>query len=135
MRVVLDTNVVASGFVFGGHPETILLAWALAKIEVFASPEILWEYEATLHKLSKKNPTDVQQWLLFLHDRLNLTAPNRQVVLCRDPDDDKFLSCAVSAKADFIISGDKDLLTLKTCEGIPILKPAEFLKTHPALLK
>lgn len=135
MLVVLDTNVIASGFLFGGHPEAILVALAQAKLDVVASPEILWEYEATLRRLSKKHPEDVENWLLFLHDRLRLIVPTRNVSLCRDPDDDKFLSCALSADATCIVSGDKDLLTLTEVEGIPIVNPAAFVKAHPALFR
>jgi uncharacterized protein len=77
----------------------------------------------------------VEHWLLFLHDRVRLIVPGRNIVLCRDPDDDKFLSCAVSANATWIVSGDKDLLTLKAIEGIPIIKPADFIKAHLPLFK
>lgn len=45
-----------------------------------------------------------------------------------DPDDDRVLACAVSGKAEVIVSGDDDLLRLKTFSGIPFMKPAEFLE-------
>jgi uncharacterized protein len=89
----------------------------------------------TLRKLGKKQPQDVEQWLFFLHDRIKLTTPSRDIAICRDPDDDKFLSCAVSANATWIVSGDKDLLTLNEVEGIPIVKPADFIKANPILFK
>jgi len=48
--------------------------------------------------------------------------------ICRDPDDDKFISCAVSASAEFIVSGDRDLLDLGLYESIRIISPSDFLK-------
>lgn len=50
------------------------------------------------------------------------------VKVCRDPDDDKFISCAVDAKCFYIVSGDKDLLTLEEYEGIEIVTVAEFFE-------
>ena len=46
---------------------------------------------------------------------------SRKITLCRDPNDDKFLECAVAGKADFVVSADNDLLSLKVIEGIPIV--------------
>ena len=48
--------------------------------------------------------------------------------ICRDPDDDKFLACALSSKSKFLVSGDKDLLELHPFKKTPIVKAAEFLK-------
>lgn len=48
--------------------------------------------------------------------------------LCRDPKDDMFLDCAVAGGAKYLISGDKDLLTLGSVAGVKIVTPAEFLK-------
>lgn len=57
-----------------------------------------------------------------------LIEPNEQVSICRDPKDNKFLELAVSGKADFIVSGDEDLLELNPFREIRILKPADFLQ-------
>ena len=56
-----------------------------------------------------------------------LVFPEGTLHICRDPDDDKFLNCAVNAGARYLVSGDDDLLVLKEIYGIPILKPREFL--------
>ena len=58
---------------------------------------------------------------------LTVPAPIPPTVL-RDPDDDHVLACAVAAQADLIVSGDTDLLTLKTFRDIPIVLPAEALR-------
>ncbi len=128
MRIVLDTNVVASGIFWGGKPLEVLRAWRDGHFEVVASPEILWEYEQTLIRMGKGEITaPLQYWLDLLHDRVNLVQPGRLVKICRDPDDDKFLSCALQVRASCIVSGDKDLLTLGVVEGIEILNPAKFI--------
>jgi putative PIN family toxin of toxin-antitoxin system len=51
-----------------------------------------------------------------------------QIVACRDPKDDKFLEVAATGKADVVVSGDEDLLTLHPFAGIPIVVPSAFLR-------
>jgi uncharacterized protein len=60
-------------------------------------------------------------------ENLVFIEPNTKVVICRDPDDDKFLELAKTIDADFIISGDKDLLELKQFQNTTILKPSQFM--------
>ena len=50
--------------------------------------------------------------------------------ICRDPEDDKFISCAISGSADYIVSGDKDLFDLKQYKSIKIIKASDFLKMY-----
>lgn len=57
-----------------------------------------------------------------------VSAPKLPHPVCRDPDDDEVLACAVAVKADFIVSGDKDLLVLQSYEGIPILTVMQALQ-------
>jgi putative PIN family toxin of toxin-antitoxin system len=65
------------------------------------------------------------QYMLRRAIRVNLSGTLR---VCRDPDDDKFLECAERARADLLITGDKDLLTLRTHGRTRILTPATYLK-------
>jgi predicted nucleic acid-binding protein len=55
---------------------------------------------------------------------------NLQQQVCRDPDDDKFISCAISGKAEVIVSGDKDLLSVSGITGMKVLRPIEFKKSY-----
>ena len=57
---------------------------------------------------------------------LNRIEPKTKVDICRDPDDNKFISCAIDAKALYIVSGDKDLLTIKDYQGVEIVTAREF---------
>jgi putative PIN family toxin of toxin-antitoxin system len=59
--------------------------------------------------------------------RSELVQPNVQIAVCRDPRDDKFLEVAVATKADVIVSGDDDLLTLNPYASIPIVSAGRFL--------
>lgn len=132
MRVVLDTNVIVSGALWRGHPATILNAWADNRFEAIASPEILEEYEETLLLIGKKigRLDFAERWSLALRERIQLVEPVRKVKLCRDPDDDKFLSCAWAADAMYPVSGDKDLGVLERIGSTLIVAPGQFVREH-----
>ena len=132
MRVVLDTNVVVSGAMWRGNPATILNAWADNHFEAVARPEILEEYEEALLVVGKKvgRLEFAERWSLVLRERLQMVEPVRKVELCRDPDDDKFLSCALAADAMFLVSGDKDLGVLERIGTTLIVTPGQFVREH-----
>jgi len=62
----------------------------------------------------------------LLLSKARFVTVSRKIALCRDPSDDKFLECAVAGKADFVVSADNDLLSLKVIEGIPIVNLPAF---------
>lgn len=128
MRVVIDTNVFVSSF-FGGHPRKIIDLWKQGAITWCVSRSILNEYTAVLVRLGLTGEKELAELLrLFAGGRSVLFAartPSLDVV--RDPDDNKFIECAVALKAAHIISGDKDLLAIKDYAGIRILSPRQFL--------
>lgn len=135
IRAVVDTNVLVSGlFGIKGSPSSqILLAIRTQKIILVTSPVIVEEIEEVINrgrivrftKMSKDERADFMDKLI---ERSDVTAGKQLVQLVgRDIKDDKFLACAVEAKADYIITGDKDLLVLKEHEGIKIVTPREFL--------
>ena len=127
MRVVVDTNVLISGTFFGGHPRQIVEAAAQGYISVVATPEIITEYvDIAQEMVSRKQGTlrlDAFQTFLSKLELVNQVTP---VSVCRDPDDDKFLSCAIDGHALWIVSGDKDLLTIGTYQNIEIVTASEF---------
>ena len=135
MKVVLDTNVLVSGIFWSGPSSRILALWAKDKIEVIASPEILEEYTRLLAELERKKPAGLADaWTRFIVQHATVISPERgQSSRCRDPDDDKFLHCALSAGAPYVISGDKDLLSLGQVAGVEILTPAAFLSRDEGL--
>ncbi len=135
MKVVLDANqFVSAVLVPYGHPAQILQAWQEGRFELVVSPPILAEVRRVLlyPRLQRKHGWSEAEVDAFL-DRLRaaaLVVPgqiNLQVVT-EDPTDDKYLSCAMEAEAERIISGDEHLKNLEEYQGIRVLAPAQFLR-------
>lgn len=132
MRIVLDTNVFVSGIFFGGPPGTILEAWQNGQLEVAISVDILDEYDRVCNELSTAYPgIDCAPFLAAI--ALNATlfdCPPLQTPACADPDDDKFLACAVASVSACIVTGDKLLLKMAGYEQIEVLRPREFVDRY-----
>ena len=134
MRVVLDTNVVASGFLWGGVPQQQLQAAREKKLQLYTSTTLLLEL------------TDILGWAKFTRkiaaaqlsvDQLVeryalLTAVVHPATIAAtildDPDDDQMLACALWAKAELIVSGDRHLLDLNEYRGVRIVRVVEAVK-------
>jgi len=79
----------------------------------------------------KSSNPDFQRLLgLLVAQALIVEAPVLDQPVCRDPDDDKFVACALAVGADVIVSGDKDLLNISGKLNIPVMRPKEFLDTY-----
>jgi len=132
VRVVLDTNVFISGIFFSGPPYEVLEAWQDNRIRIVASPAILEEYQRVAETLSAKySGIDIGKIIDLVIAHAELVLPERlKESVCEDPHDDKFLECAVSGKAKFIISGDKHLLRVSGYQGIKILTPRQFMDRY-----
>jgi len=128
-RVVIDTNVFVSSF-FGGNPRKIIDLWKSGQLTLCLSKPIIDEYVEVLQRLGLKNVRELSELLhLFahgIHISFSAKTPQLQVVE-EDPDDDKFIECAVALKADFVISGDKSLIAIEGYMGIRIVTPKQFL--------
>ncbi len=130
MKIVLDTNVLVSGIFWGGTPFRILQHWISDDIEIVATPDILDEYVRVISSVGKKQADLMTQWIDLITTNTAIIEKQISLSISRDPDDDKFLECAVSGDVDFIVSGDDDLLTLKSIHAIPIIKPSEFISKY-----
>jgi len=113
-RVVIDANVIISA-AFGGHPLRAVIR-AMAEDEVYLSEAIERELTEVFSKLAKKLK---REQIAFLNQRMRkLTARAKNVIvptrtaLSRDPKDDHYLALCKKVEADFLITGDKDLLTI-----------------------
>ena len=127
MRIVIDTNVVASGIFFGGRPRELLEKLLLHEFEAYISKEILEEYQETIDYLRDQYPTQkVSVPLTQITAACKMIATSTKIEICRDPDDDKFIECAVDSKSLYIVSGDKDLLSIGNYENVEIITVAEF---------
>ena len=133
MRFVLDTNVVMSALLWRGQPYRLLeLIRQDSDSQLYSSPVLLAELTdvlsrraATLQlaRIGHTAPTVLADYL----EAVQLVDPEPLAPTSRDPDDDHVLACALAAQASLIVSGDADLLVLKTFRDIPILTPAAAL--------
>jgi len=131
MKVVLDTNVLVSGVFWRGPASRILELWANEKIEVAVSPAMLMEYQRLLAELERDKPAGLADaWIVFITQHAVVIHPVGYPRQCRDPDDDKFLHCALSAGARILVTGDKDLLSMGRVADVELLSPAAFLRCY-----
>jgi len=138
-KVVLDANVTVSA-AFGGVPLDAV-SKAFSTGDVFLSPAIIEEIGGTIRRLSSKLGEEKTGYLLTLWRRFQshctILAPKEKAVLCRDPKDDAYLHLCIAAKADFLVTGDKDLLAVdpRSVAVLPdrlkIVTPRRFLEIGP----
>jgi putative PIN family toxin of toxin-antitoxin system len=131
VKVVFDTNVVASASFWRGARFDCLAAWAHGRCEAVVSPALLAEYHEILEELRLDYPDRPPvEWVKALTDSATLVFPtDRATRAMPDPDDEMILECALAAEADYIVSGDKKhLLPLRQFRGIQIVSPADFLR-------
>jgi len=135
MRVVIDTNVLISRFLSPtGIPAKLVQMWQHdAAFDVVVSQAVLQEYEAALtyphiqarHRLTQE---EITTFLTFFSQLALLVTPRDNLpVLASDPDDTIFPATALAGNAEYLVSGDRDLLEIKIYQGIRILTPATFL--------
>ncbi len=128
-RVVVDTNVFVSSF-FGGNPRKVIDLWQSGQLTLCLSAPIVEEYVEVLRRMGLQNERELDELLSLmargLHSVFTAKTPALRI-FSEDPDDDKFIECAVALQAAFVISGDKLLTRLKNYMGIRILSPKAFL--------
>lgn len=126
-RVIFDTNVLISALGFGGKPEQCLDLVRTGELTLFRSPEMMGELARVLHydHLPFTNDDRIDYYTVVVYNSELIYPVDLSV--SSDPDDDKFIECAVAAGADYLISGDSDLLDVRSHRNITILSPAEFL--------
>ena len=130
MKVVFDTNVVASASFWRGKPFDCLAAWARGHCQAFVSPQLLAEYCETIEELAARYPGRQRvAWVESLTASADLVFPTERARgATPDPDDEMLLECALAAEAEFIVSGDKrHLLGLREFRGTRIVSCAAFL--------
>jgi putative PIN family toxin of toxin-antitoxin system len=130
--IVVDTNVLVSGALFPDSVPGRTFDQAQLFHGLAFSQATFSELRNVLDRRKFERYIDADLRERFLKrclDAASVVDISRQVRACRDPEDDKFLEVAVNAAADFIVTGDQDLLALHPFEGIPIITPAAFLAT------
>jgi len=134
MKLVVDTNILVSAFLWQGTPGRLVEMAGEKECYLFTSRVLLDELADVLQR--KKLAKQVQATglsaaqLLRNYQKLATTITARRLAqqVSRDLDDDAVLACALAARADLIVSGDADLLVLKQFQGMRIVTPAQALK-------
>jgi len=126
MRIVLDANVVVAAFASRGLCESILEV-CLHSHQIVFCVDLIDEIVRNLHRKVQLPEEIVERIGRFLREQAILADPVAlEPGTCRDPDDVKILGLATAVKADFIVTGDQDLLTLERFNSIPIVSPRTF---------
>ena len=130
MKVVIDTNVFVSS-VFGGLPGQVVELWFDGRLTLCLSEPVVTEYQRVLREIGAADEAEERALIeAFASGEGVLYTADPPAIdsVSPDPDDDKFLECALELEADRVVSGDSDLLELKSYMGIPILTPRELLE-------
>ena len=133
VKVVIDTNVLISGLLFGGTSGKLIPLWQKRVIEPLASKEIIDEYLRVL-TYPKFNLDEAEINYILYREILPysdiIETPSKKAIIVEDPADDKFIHCALAGKAEYLITGDNHLQTLKIHKNIQIISPSEFPKNN-----
>jgi putative PIN family toxin of toxin-antitoxin system len=138
LRVVLDTNLLVSYLLTQGKTiSRIINFWEQGDIVVLVSPTILMELSEVVQRPRLRQQMKVDPQVLIdtisaeaVYTSGDLALPGAS----RDPKDDKFLACAVEGNADYLATGDSDLLDLGSIQAIPILRPHDFVELMEATI-
>ena len=132
IRCVFDTNVIVSALLFENSKPAQALRYALANGEVLLSLDLLEELNEVLgrKRFNRYVTSEEREKILeALVERAVLVELTEKMQECRDPKDDKVLELALSGEAQYIVSGDKDLLVLHPFRNVVVITADEFLKT------
>ena len=129
MTIVFDSTVIISAFITTSGTTKDVFLYCGERFRIIISDYIINEVSKKLRNKLGFSKTEIREVTDFLETHTELTEPaDQKLELSRDKKDDPILNLAVSANADFLISGDKDLLVLKKVKGVKIISPAEFWK-------
>ena len=130
-RVTADSNIYVSALVFSGKPFRLLEMALDRAIHLAISPAIREETLGVLKDKFAFSAERLSESQDYLKKCAEVVVPTQTLnVIVSDPDDDRVLECAVEARSEIIVSGDSDLLTLKSYAGIRIMKVADFLAEY-----
>lgn len=134
LKLVLDTTTLVSAFFWEGNEAELFRKIEQGRTKLYITREILKEVEEVIKRPKFKQailnagltPDEIIQKIIACSHLV--VGPRLNINVCRDKKDNKFLECVENAKANYIISGDEDLLSLKKYKNIPIIKSSRILE-------
>lgn len=128
MRVVFDTNVLIAAFLTEGVCAKLLVRARRREFELYLSEDIILEFERNLRKKFFFSPSEIKDARGVLMEASGKIVPkvSSVVPVCRDPEDDKILACAKQTDADYLVTGDQDLLVIDPYGRTRIVNPRNF---------
>jgi len=129
-RVVLDTNTLISALGWEGKPHQVLGMCMRKQVELILSSPIIEELEVVMNYPKFGFSEEMKrEFLAELIECARIVSPAQKVqVIANDPEDNKFVECAIAGEANYIVSGDGHLLSLREYRGIRIINASDFLK-------
>ena len=128
IRVLPDTNIIISSVFWRGNPYEVVRKGILGEYQLVISAEILDEVVDKLRNKFKFPEESIQELIDILMTYCHIVDVTSKFDVVRDKKDNKIVECAFDGKADYIVTGDPDLLELKEFKGIEIIKAKEFLE-------
>jgi putative PIN family toxin of toxin-antitoxin system len=133
VKSVFDTNILISAFMApGGEAERAFTLARHRKVTLYTSIPILTEYARTLREKFRIEEEEITAALRVISRAATVVKPHRTVKVLVDDPDNRVLECAIEAKADVIVTGDRHLLKLREYQGIAVLRLKDFLRSFPA---
>lgn len=134
IRAVLDTNVLISGLISAsGPPRQIIDSWLAREFTLVTSPYLIEEvhHVLTYPRIASRLKLSEHELMVLFDKLVSLAEVELKIVplpgVTRDPKDDAVIACAFASKADYVVSGDQDILVLHAYEGIQMIAPVGFL--------
>ena len=126
-RIVFDTNIYISAFLYGGRPRGALELARSGQVQLLISMPLKLELQRVLRDKFNFTPPQLDANTKPLWEQAEWIAPRRRLNLCADEPDNRVLECAIEGRADFVVTGDRHLLSLPAIGGLVILTPAAFI--------
>lgn len=133
MRVVIDTNVLISAIFWTGKPKYLLNQVRLGKLTFLTSKTLLAELKGILTRQDKPfrlSVAEAEQVAVAMRDLAEIVEPRQRLSICQDEEDNRVLECAAEGHAEWIITGDLQLLGLRSFQGMPLVTVASFLSRY-----
>ena len=128
MKAVFDTNVLVAAFVSEGVCSKLLIRARKRQFQLFISHFILQEFERVLIRKLRASRDEARDAVRLVSEAADVILRPSELdkPICRDSNDDKVLACSLAAKADYLVTGDADLLGLRSFRNTLIVSPRDF---------